>query len=232
MRTKAITGVIWFLSAVSAPGASTHAQEGCPQPFLRPDVQAAAAAIVQKMTAINTRWTPAAMKAYLSNGLAGTRFGRLSRDNIYRITGGERGNDNLALCFPTFRIALTRIGQNERLENERRLAEQQRAEAERNKPANVLLRSYTQYIYLRKCQIDKQGYVSVNASLEELDRAETAAGNIEKKMMDSDPTIDKEALWQAASKANSNVEIDSDRCQVTLRLLENTYLALRVSGRK
>ena len=51
MRTKVKTSVIWFLIAGSAPCATVHAQEGCPQPFLRPDVQAAAVAIVQKMTA-------------------------------------------------------------------------------------------------------------------------------------------------------------------------------------
>jgi hypothetical protein len=105
--------------------------------------------------------------------------------------------------------------QGERLESERRVAEQQRIEAERNKPANVLLQSYSQYIYLKKCELERHGYLSVNLSELELDRAKTAVRNIEKKMTETDPALDKDSLWQTANTAkNSVAETDRDRCQL------------------
>jgi hypothetical protein len=226
MRTTFTSILLCLLTGVTL-SQDAHGEETCPQAFLRSDVQAAAAAIVDKMMVINARWTSDGMKLFLSNGLAGQAFNGLSRNDIYRNTGGERGNDKLAICFPKFRNALNRIEQKEKANNDNRLLEQQKIEAERNKPINVLLRSYAAYIYIRKCQLDRQGYLSVNVSDEEIDRAKTATRNIEQKMIEADSNLDKNALWKEANKANSDVgETDRDQCQQTVRRLENTYKTL------
>jgi hypothetical protein len=219
-----------LLTGATLPPA-VHGDEACPQIFLRPDVQAKAAAIADEMTNPKSHWTSSDdMKLYFTNRLAGQRYSGELRDDIYRAAGGERGNDKLSICFPKFRNALMPIEQKEKtdsenqaLEQQKQALEQQKIEAERNKPINVLLRSYADYIYVKKCYDERKGYLLVNVSDEELQRAKTAVRNIEQNMIEADSALNKNALWEEANKVNSSFGTERDRCQYIIQRLETTY---------
>jgi hypothetical protein len=134
------------------------------------------------------------------------------------------------VCFPTLR-GLYSLAQQQQQERQKEKARQEReealAQAERNKPLNILHRYYTEYIYVKKCYDDRNGYLSVNISDKELESARSAVRNIEQKMLEADAHLDKDAIWEAANQdANKSRQRDRDSCQQSLHSLEEEYTTL------
>jgi hypothetical protein len=99
-------------------------------------------------------------------------------------------------------------------------------EAEAKKPANLLKSAYSDYKYLKRCFEAREGYVAINLSEEELDRARQAAKRIEeilKPLIGND--VDTNQLWDAASSAgprDMNV-FNRSMCQFRYSALMKSY---------
>lgn len=138
----------------------------------------------------------------------------------------------LFVCFPELRnlVSLARQRTNSAsilAAEQGEAARQRQVDVEFNKPENVLLRAYQEYIVVKKCYDDRKGYLSVNISDEEIEKARQAARGIEQKLIEADSALDKDALWK---KANNNQspggEGDRDSCQATFHDLLAEYAKL------
>lgn len=155
--------------------------------------------------------------------------------------------DQVLACFPAVAEALQKeaAARAERAEaeraRERRYAlqrqqqeevirrEQEQREAEAKKPINLLRTSYANYIFIKRCYDDRQGYLMVYISDPELARARHAVSRIEEKLKpDLPPSVTTDSLWSEA-----NALIDKQRmplvqpfCQTKLRSLEQTHRSL------
>lgn len=126
-----------------------------------------------------------------------------------------------------------------------------RAHRSRHAPSHVLLRSYYDYIVVKKCHDARIGYLSVDISDHELERARTAVRDLERKMVETDSSLDKDALWRRANSDNSDWQTDQDktefmrghydermefdlserrRCQSTLGFLEQRWKTVVPEG--
>lgn len=82
-----------------------------------------------------------------------------------------------------------------KMEEERRAA--QAAEAkEMRKPINRLRRAYSQYMYVRSCYRERQGYLVVWINDIEMERARGAVTLIENEVLNEEATIDTAAVWK------------------------------------
>jgi hypothetical protein len=99
-----------------------------------------------------------------------------------------------------------------------KVAQQTREEQQtkENNPKHLLIRSYYDYIVVRKCFEQRKGYVAVNIYDEEMDRAKEAAKAIEDAILKSNPNIDKAAAWKGASSDSSDWMTDRDQTELIM----------------
>ncbi len=128
----------------------------------------------------------------------------------------------LVSCFPELSpvqsINAQAIARNEELKKqEAKNAEKYRQEqqAKENEPKHLLTRTYYDYIVVRKCFEQRQGYLSVNISEQEMDRAKKAAKAIEDGIQKSSPTA-KDAAWTAATSGSDDWMTDGDKTDLAL----------------
>jgi hypothetical protein len=176
---------------------------------------------------------------YFLNGLNNQSVTGVSSNEIYNSLGmGSQRTDKLLACFPQLRSFLATV-EAKRQEARQQLEDNlQKANAENDKPAHVLVRSYADYIYIKNCYNQRKGYLAVNVSDEEFERARTAVQKVEQKMIDLEPRLDKDALWKSANGDGKDWQTNRDKvdyavmstikdsrqkCQRALSDLEATY---------
>jgi hypothetical protein len=123
-----------------------------------------------------------------------------------------------------------------RQEEETRRREQERQElqiAEARKPINVLKRAYGDYKFLKHCYDAREGYLAINISRQELDRARQAVKRIEEKLkpqLGSDVDINK--LWGESNDMGQPNIIDRGFCQFRYSSLMQVYNQLAPEDRR
>ena len=147
------------------------------------------------------------------------RYKYLGKFLVYpNLINGRPGDNHgtFFACFPELKELF--FFANQRLSpqslNAAQVAEAQRQQADAAgtaKPEHVLLRSYAEYIYVKKCYDGREGYLSINVSDQELDKARTAVRSIEQKMIQTDPNLDKDALWKRANSEDGDWQTDRDK---------------------
>lgn len=99
--------------------------------------------------------------------------------------------------------------------NAEQLKRQERQTRE-NEPTHLLTRTYYDYVVVRKCFEQRQGYVAVNISEQEMDRAKKAAKAIEDAILKISPGVDKDAAWKAATSGSDDWMTDGDQTDLML----------------
>ena len=229
----------------------------CPAAMLQPDMQMIGRAQVSKL---KTFWATSPLNpdhgedlAVLPSLVPGQLFGdmiqairtthstwnntspleKILSSIDFNIKNDKPNNHKLLyVCFPELKEVFFSAQQRIRAAQEDEARQQQEDAEEIAKPENVLFRSYAKYIYLKRCYDDREGYLSVNISDPELEKARTAVSSIEQKLLQANPGLDKDTIWKRANSANSvENHLDRDDCQGALNALEKTYEAL-VPGAK
>lgn len=105
-------------------------------------------------------------------------------------------------------------------ENERRSRELQ---AKENDPNHLLTRTYYDYIVIKKCFDQRQRYMAVNISDQEMALAKTTAKGIEDSIQKTNPGIDKDSAWKLASSDSDAWMTDGDQTELTLAHYNNQF---------
>jgi hypothetical protein len=145
-------------------------------------------------------------------------------------------------CFPELYERVTKLNQlieakaqadeqARRAEAERRAEEARRKaietekrEAEARKPINALGNSYVEYIFLKRCREDREGYLVIHISDAELTRARHAVERIEQKMKPQlDPGVDTNWMWEKSNEYAKARRMSREACQMAYTSLVQRY---------
>ncbi|MBR0842908.1 hypothetical protein JQ607_22125 [Bradyrhizobium liaoningense] len=178
---------------------------------------------------INDRSTVA---SWIKSLLGGT-----SESSINRVP-----DDEVLVCFPQSDSLIQKSLQISREQKRREEDEKKRsdqAKAESSTPKHVLTETYYEYIFIKRCHLAREGYLTIFISDRELDDSRAAASAIENKLLEADPSIKKEAIWELANGAPEAWQTKDDPsyfartsqpneifCKLALRKLMNRYEAM------
>ena len=137
----------------------------------------------------------------------------------------------LVSCFPELGPVKTineqAILKNAGLEKSKQAtieAAKQEQQGKDNDPKHILTRTYYEYISIRKCFDKRDGYISVNISAVEMERAKRTAKGIEEAISKNEPGIDKDAAWKSASSDSDEWKTETDKAELTLLEQYNSQL--------
>jgi hypothetical protein len=109
-------------------------------------------------------------------------------------------------------------------EARRKAIETEKREAEARKPINALGNSYVEYIFLKRCREDREGYLVVHISDAELARARHAVERIEQKMKPQlDPGVDTNWMWERSNEYAKARRMSPHTCQMAYASLVQRY---------
>ena len=118
--------------------------------------------------------------------------------------------------------------------------------ARRSEAGIQLAQAYTDYIYVKRCH-DRQQSPAIDITFDEIERARRAIMKIETMILQVDSSLDRGAIWEAATGDDADLQANderydalmmlalkgsSDRCRHVLRKLEATAAKLRLQVRR
>ena len=105
-------------------------------------------------------------------------------------------------------------------------ASRQKEAAESKKPINALASVYGRYMFLKRCQEAREGYLEIYVSDAEMARAKQAVQRLEEKLKPQlDPDTDTGSLWSTVAQRPVPWKINRNSCQYILRDLDAEYKA-------
>jgi hypothetical protein len=144
----------------------------------------------------------------------------------------------LVTCFPELEpvksINEQAIARNVDLEERKTEANRslnQARQARDSDPMHVLTRTYHDYVVIRKCFEQRDGYALVNISAQDMERAKKAAKGIEEAIQKNNPSVDKDAAWKAANSDSEDWKTETDKVELTLLGQYNSKLQVDLSDR-
>jgi hypothetical protein len=144
----------------------------------------------------------------------------------------------LVACFPELKQiksineqATARNVELEKKKEEETRESNQRLQAKDNDPMHVLTRTYYDYIIVKRCFEQRQGYTLVNISDQEMERAKKAAKGIEEAIQRNNHGIDTDTAWRAASSESEDWKTETDKVELMLLGQYNSKLQLDLSDR-
>ena len=233
ISTKVFCAVILFVVSVQQAGAQQ--QRSCPQ--MKPDIRAKAISYMIRRAEQGhfkgCRPGPAAPPD-IDCELSMTFLAEAGVSPVYLGTPWSV----LVACFPEMKSVKSlnerAIARKAELESGKRIAAKrakQEQQEKDNEPVHILTRTYYDYILVRKCFDARNGYVSVNISTAEMERAKKAAKGIEDSILKRNPSVDKNAVWKIANSDSENWKTDTDKIELMLLQQYDSRLQVDLSDR-
>ena len=140
---------------------------------------------------------------------------------------GQMPDEKFYSCFPRLKnisVAIER-GREREASRQKQIEEEEtrvaaKSRAENDAPSHVLVRSYFEYGVIKECHGERKGYLQVNISDQEMEQAKTAVINIEKKLLESEPSLNKDELWRTATGENRGWQTDRDKTDMIFRMYD------------
>jgi hypothetical protein len=136
----------------------------------------------------------------------------------------------LVACFPELSPiqsinaqAIMRNAETKKETEKKADRERQDEHAKNNDPKHLLIRTYYDYIIIKRCFDQRQGYAAVNISDQEMANAKQFAKTIEDSVQKVTPSIDKELAWKIASSDSEDWMTPGDKTELILSRYNNQF---------